>query len=331
MLKDYNTYIKEKNRPDELFLEFFEYFFESNIISKTERFILESNINRFYIVKENFFDKLKTRYDKAKEVVKDFSDKAKESLEKIVKAAKDAAEFVNKMVENLKNTISNILKSSRGKMIEFLKRSDELIKKIKEIETSNKEGLIKDLKIAKEVSTFYYAKFTDSIINKIKEAFKSFIKDDDVTIEEKMSMIYESSEPKNMIAKLVHNLESIPPFSWLDNIEKAGEKGANVIFSGLSQLTDKLGGPKFSLPVIAAIFGFALEQKVKNFFKSGIIDFVSFYTIPFVATLVKVVSWIALLLAIFVVVDAILGTNLFQDDHGQDLSELKPAQSPPER
>lgn len=90
------------------------------------------------------------------------------------------------------------------------------------------------------------------MVNKIKEAFQSILSGDNQPVIEKNIDLFQN--PKNVIAKLVHGIESIPPFSWLDNVKEIGEKNANKVFSAISDITQKLGGPNIHLPIIAGLY-----------------------------------------------------------------------------
>ena len=95
---EYNQYEKLITiNENELFYTFVDYYYNSELISNNDRKILESYTNYSlseYLINENFFDKLKDRYDKAATVVKNIPDNAKNALNSIIDAAKTSVDFV---------------------------------------------------------------------------------------------------------------------------------------------------------------------------------------------------------------------------------------------
>jgi hypothetical protein len=108
-----------------------------------------------------------------------------------------------------------------------------------------------------------------------------------------------------MLDKLVHGLNSIPPFSWIDKLQKIGEKGANFIIKQLAFITEKLGGPYFDLPIIAVLLGIAFEYNMKGLAKSGLLDVVGMFSVPFVAPVIKMVGFVATMIAAYELIVAI--------------------------
>lgn len=298
----------------ELFYLFVESFYKSDLITKSERLILEKEINnpKDWLINENFFDKLKTRYDKAKEVAKELSDKAKQSLEKIVDAAKQATDFVLKIKEQLSTQITNILTNTKDKVKEKLKANTKITGLIKKKYEEDKNAFLKDLEVCKKVAQFYAGQFKDKIIDSITKSLTSFLsgEDKEAPVVERLQYLTEA----NMIDKLVGRLSHIPPFSWLHDVQHMGEKGASAIINGLSSVTQKLGGPKIVVPVLVSIIGIAFEYNVKGLAKQGLLDMVSFFSIPFVSPLIKFVGYVATFMAIYALIVEITQT------HGEKLA-----------
>lgn len=318
-IKSFNQFISQEileslSDEKELFYLFVESFYKSDLLTKSERLILEKEINnpKDWLINENFFDKLKTRYDKAKEVAKELSDKAKQSLEKIVDAAKQATDFVLKIKEQLSTQITNILTNTKDKIKEKLKANTKITDLIKKKYEEDKNAFLKDLEVCKSVAKFYASQFKDKIIDSITKSLTSFLsgEDKEVPVAERLQYLTEA----NMIDKLVGRLSHIPPFSWLHDVQHMGEKGASAIINGLSSVTQKLGGPKIVVPVLVSIIGIAFEYNVKGLAKQGLLDMVSFFSIPFVAPLIKFVGYVATFMAIYALIVEITQT------HGEKLA-----------
>lgn len=288
------------HKRDETFKEFFNYFLNSDIISLNERRLI-NDINIDDIINENFYDKLKTRYDKAKIVSKDMNQKAKDALEKVVKAANKATDFLEKIKSLLDKHVKLILTNTKDKIKLKLKSNQEFVKTIKTKISSDKSAFLAELEIMKEVIAFYQTKFYLSLESKILNTISLLLTSDDkdISISEKLEMITEGS---NMIDKLVHRLNSKPPFSWLEEIQKIGEKGSNLIIKQLSLITNKLGGPYFDLPVIASLLGIAFEYNIKGLTKHGLLDIISEYSVPFIGIVVRTVGYIATMIATYEVI-----------------------------
>jgi F0F1-type ATP synthase membrane subunit b/b' len=320
-IKTYSEFIKEEIESIDnvdIFNSFLESFFNSNLITIDERELLISELYNpiEYIINENFFDKLKTRFDKAKEVSKEMSDKAKSALEKIVDASKKATDFVIKIKEFLVQQISNILGSVKDKLKSKFKADTKLMSKIKEVANAEKNALVSELKICKDVVQFYTKEFKDKFVSQISSALTNFLSSED------------NSEPKvseslineaNMIGKLVDGLSHIPPFSWLHQVQHMGEKGAQHAISVISNITKNLGGPEIFLPVIAAVLGIAFEYNVKGLVKHGLLHVIETYAIPFIGIIVKLLGYIATFIAVVDLFDEITSSNIVREEGMDDL------------
>lgn len=300
MIKTYSQFITEQyigiNIPvkdRELFNEILQYVIESNIFTDSESKLL----------KESFYDSLKNRYDKAKEVATQFSDKAKDTLKKALDVAKSATDFISSIKNGLIKYIKNILSVTKDKISKKLQSDNKFTSKVKELAKSSGEELKKDLTTCKEIFSFYSSKLTNNLMNSVEKGMSEVLVGSKQPVVENLQILLEGNN--NVIAKLFHGLESIPPFNWLHNVAHLGEKGANSILGALSQFTNKLGGPEFQLPVIATILGIAFEYNVKGLAKTGLIDLAAFFTIPFVAIIIKVIGWIATFMASVALIDTI--------------------------
>jgi hypothetical protein len=139
--------------------------------------------------------------------------------------------------------------------------------------------------------------------------------DNEVAVAEKIQYITES----NMIGKLVDGISHIPPFSWLHQVQHMGEKGAQNIIKGLSFVTQKMGGPEIVLPVISAILGIAFEYNVKGLVKSGLLDMVETYAIPFIGIIIKFIGFVATVIAVVDLIDELTGSNLIREEGMEDV------------
>jgi len=113
---------------------------------------------------------------------------------------------------------------------------------------------------------------------------------------------------ESLLGSFIHKLETIPPFSWLAKVKEAGEKGANLIITVLSEVTAKLGGPKFVLPVLAALLGIAFEQYIKGMAKEQLLGVAVYTAVPFMVPIVKFLGFVAMFIAAVLVIDEV--TNL---------------------
>lgn len=289
---------------DDSIIEICENLFYSDLITEDDRIEIQkylTNQTLSQIINENFFDKLKDRFDKAKEVASGISDKAKSALETIVKSAKDIVSFIGDLKNKLLNSIKDILTNTVNKVKSKLKGDKKFSSETERVHSSNKEGLIKDLKTAKEVVDFHKTKMSNSLWEKMSTTLKNFFsKEDQPAIAEKLEILKEGHN--NVISKLVDGLAHVPPFSWLHEVQKMGEKGANSIIGAISKFTHNLGGPAFTLPAIASLLGIAFEYNIKGLAKSGLLNVAGYFTIPFITIIISIVAWIATFIA---AVDAI--------------------------
>jgi len=130
------------------------------------------------------------------------------------------------------------------------------------------------------------------------------------------------NEGKNVIATLVHKVEAIPPFSWLHKVAQAGEAGAAAVVKAISEVTQKLGGPAFELPVIVLLVGIVIEQLVKGSAGHWLIDLAGSTTPLGIA--IKGVKTVAFFVALIVALDATIGEKLLgghghgDEGHGEE-------------
>jgi len=317
-MKDYNKFIFEIRRNEgQLFYQFVDYYLNSDLITNESRNLILSHLNQptlsEYLINENFFDSFKKRYDKAKTVVKNFPEQAKDSLNKIVDAAKTSVDFVNNIINKLKTFINNVLTNSKNKMVEKLKADKNFSQKLKEIVQKDKGALIKDVDTLGKVVKFYQEKLSDNLLKYVRNALNAVLVGDKQPVVENiqyMKLCLENAEMgNNVIQKLVHGIESLPPFSWLHNLKNLAEKGVNSVIEGLSFITEKLGGPKFILPIVASLLAIAIEYNIKGLIKHGIIEAAAEYAIPFIGVIVKTIGFIATTIAVYEVIKVSLSTH----------------------
>jgi len=303
---------------NDLFSFFIESYYNSSLLTPGEKrslnlYLKKSNLNLNQL-NENFYDKLKARYDKAKQVAVDMSDKAKEALQKIVTAAKDAVNFVGKIKEQLLEWCNKIISTTKDKIKGKLQADGKFMKAVKDKLSHDKNAFIKDLKTCTEVVNFYKNSLVNNIVKSFTTNLSGFLSKEDtgLTLQEKLLLIQEGN---NMIDKLVGGIAHIPPFSWLHDLAHLGEKGANKAIGLLSNITNKLGGPAFTLPVIGAILGIAFEYNIKGLAKHGLLEVVEFFTIPFVGIIIKSIGYAATFIAVYEIINHLAGTN---KSHGEE-------------
>ena len=314
-IKTFNTYISEDkfihldnvdiNNENKLFESFLTSMVRSikdiDIKRELKDFIDTNSIN------EGFFDKLKDRFPKASKVSNDISDKGAKVLGKIIQGAKDLTNFVSKLKNGIKEFFTKVLDNTRDKVISELK-SGKLSDKIKNLNDKEKDGLKTDIKTGREVTKWYSKSFLDKITNSTDKNLTNFLEKEQQPITE--SMINESmiNEKSNVISTLVHGIEEIPPFSWLAKVAKAGEAGANKLIDLLSKITEKMGGPKFHLPVIATLIGIVFEQLIKGQSGHWLLDLVGSGTPLGLA--IKGIKVTALVIACILAIDSIIGDKI---------------------
>ncbi|MCK9417647.1 hypothetical protein M0Q97_13475 [Candidatus Dojkabacteria bacterium] len=305
---------------NDLFYTFVDYYYNSELISNNDRNILESYTNYSlseYLINENFFDKLKDRYDKAATVVKNIPDNAKNALNSIIDAAKTSVEFVKNLVSQLNVYIKKMITVTSDNIKNKLKIDQNFIKQIKETNAKNKNGLLNDMKECKNVVSFYKDKLTGILSTKLTTAFTQVVTSEDLPVEEKINYMKESlTMGKNVISSLIHGIEKVPPFSWLGKVKEMAEKGVNSVVAALSYFTQQLGGPKIEIPVIASLLAIAFEYNVKGLAKHGLLEIIGLATLPAIAILIKTIAYIATFVAAILVIDDVCGLNILVHGHG---------------
>lgn len=263
------------------------------------------------VINENFWDKLTGRIDKAAEVSNVLPEESEGLLKKLVKRAGQAMNFVGNLLKSAKEWITNIITEVKDKVMGKLKGDSKFVKAVKKVASEDENGFVKDLKTANGVYKFYKEDLLGSMIDSMKKSLGSFFTKEQEPIPE--SFDFESiDEGKNVLSTFIHGIEKIPPFSWLHKVASLGEKGANKIIEGLSLLTNKLGGPKFALPVIAVLLGVAFEYKIKGTAKHGILHVLGD---AFTGGLLSVISWIATFIAAVIIIDQIAGGKVIGAGH----------------
>jgi hypothetical protein len=276
---------------------------------------INNRINESYAeLNETFFDNLKQRFDKAKDVVSNLSDKAKDALQAIVSKAKDILSFIGSIKDIITNAAKDIFNNTFNKIKAKLQSDKSFKQKTEELLSKNKNGLVSELKTAKDVVVFYKTKFVTAISTQIENALKSLLgKEDLPVVPTTESLILEGEN--NVISKLLGNISHIPPFSWLHEVAHAGQKAANTVIKTLSNLTEKIGGPSFTLPTIAVLLGIAFEINVKGLVKGGLLNMVATYSVPFLGIIINTLGVIATFLATISIIDSIAGTNIGGGKH----------------
>lgn len=276
---------------------------DESVKQEIKNYILESQL-----LNEGFFDKLKERFPKAAQVSKSLSDKAEALLSGILQKVKDAVSFVKKITEGIKDFFKSAIQKGKEFYINQLK-SGQLKTKVDELIKTKKDGLIADLKTIKYISEFYSLKFFYNMDNSITKNFTNFLSKEQNPISESIL-----NEGANVIATLVHGIENVPPFSWLEAIAKSGEKGAATVIAAVSSLTQKLGGPAFQLPVIAILVGILIEQIIKGQAGHWLLELAG--PTP-LGLAIKGIKITASIVAFIVAVDSVIGGRLgIVNSHG---------------
>lgn len=305
------------NSSDEdLFINVFNKYLNQYKTDESIKLEIRNYIDDNQILNEGFFDKLKNRFPKAAEVSKKLSDKAEGVLGKVLQAAKDAVSFVKKVGEGIKEVFIKGIESGK-KIFEEQIKSGKLKAKIDELAKTKKEGLINDLKVIKDLIVFYRKDFLSKLLKVQSSKMGEFLTNEQEPVVE--SLINE--EKGNVIATLVHGIESVPPFSWLHKVAQAGEAGANKLISALSTLTEKLGGPSFQLPVIALLIGITIEQIVKGQAGGWLVSLAG-STTP-LGMAITGIKTVAMFIALIVSLDAIIGEKILGGDHSHSKEETE--------
>ena len=310
--------VELSNDDNELFKNIFESFLDGAKIEESIKQEIRDYVSsiEYDSVNESFWDKLKDRFPKAAEVSKVLSDKAESALGKIIKGVKDAVSFVKKIGEGLKNFFMSAIEKGKAYFTEQITKG-KLKDKIEELTETKKDGLIKDLKTSKDVINFYRKTFMGKLLGSAEKNMTDFLNKEQEPIAESVL-----NEGKNVISTLVHGIESVPPFSWLQQVARVGEAGAAAIVKAISGVTKQLGGPAFELPVIVLLVGIVIEQLVKNSTGHWLIELAGSATPLGMA--IKGLKTAAFFIALIVALDATIGEKLLgghghgEEGHGEE-------------
>lgn len=298
---------------EKFFMDIFEKVLNNSKISES----IKSEINNYITTEslnENFFDKLKDRFPKAAEVSKLLSDKAEAALSSVLAKVKDIVSFVAKISEGIKEIFIMMIEAGKKFFLEQLKMG-KLKDKLEELKKSKKEGLIKEIKLIKEVLGFYRRGFIDKISNTIKTNLSGFFNKEQEPVVEALLL-----EKGNVLATLVHKIEEVPPFSLLHKVASGAEKGANLLIETMSEFTKAMGGPEFQLPVVALLVGLSIEYMVKSTTGHWLLELTGPTPLGMAIKGIKITAtFIALLSAL----DGILGTEFLAGGHHDDEHAVK--------
>lgn len=294
-----------------LFKDVFEKILRKYKVEESIKLEIKNYIEETDMINEGFFDKLKNRFPKASEVSKKLSDKAEGVLNKVLQASKNAVSFVKKIGQGIKDLFTNVINSSKKYYQEQIK-GGKLKEKITELASSKKEGLKKDIQEIKKVLDFYRKDFLSKLISSKEKNMTDFLQKEQEPVVESLLL-----EKGNVIATFVHRIEEYPPFSWLHKIAQAGEAGTTKFIKALSDLTSKMGGPAFTLPVVALIVGVVFEQIVKGEAGGWLISLAG-STTPF-GMAITGMKMIASFIALLTIIDGVVGEKILGGhDHGHE-------------
>jgi hypothetical protein len=324
-IKNYKNYQDDKkieilegiklDSYDTMSVDIFNKILKNYKVNETIKIEINNYINNNIILNESFFDKFKDRFPKASTVSNLLSDKAESILNSILQKTKDILSFVKKISEGIKELFLNTIEVSKKYYIDQIKNG-KLKGKIEEIAKTKKEGLIRDTQEVKKVIDFYRKEFLSKLINSSQENLSDFLSKEQEPVVESLLL-----EKGNVIATLVHGIESIPPFSWLHKLAQAGEAGASQFIKFLSDITTKIGGPSFTLPVIALIVGVVFEQVVKGQAGGWLLNLAG-STTPF-GMAISGMKMIASFIALLTVIDATIGEKILGHAHSEEEKEEK--------
>lgn len=236
------------------FAAFLDYYQKSDLLTRDEKQSLHEALHGMpmsaYLINENLFDTLKSGYQKAMDAAKEIPAVAKEAFGKVVDAAKNAADFVKMITGKLGDSIKNVLDTVMSKMKSLLQKDTKFTSAVKELAKLDKDSVIKDVKTMGEVSAFYKDKFVGALTKSAESAATKAMTEEAPAegqgqpAKAQAEAVAEAliNEAGNIVGTVVHFIEKYPPFSWLAEVAKLGEKGANALIKGLSSVTQKLGG-----------------------------------------------------------------------------------------
>ena len=311
-LKTFNSYQKKRINEkfellssmdlsdDTLFKLVFEKLLNDKKINDKVRFEIKNYINTNESLNEGFFDNLKERFPKATTVSKLLSDKAETVLSGILQKCKDAVSFVAQMKQGIKELFTNTITASKT-LFEQQFKTGKLKDKLEEIKKTQNDGLLTDIKTMKKVTDFYRQHFLGKIMSTTDKNLTEFLTNEQEPVVESLETINEGG---NVIATLVHKIESVPPFSWLHKVATAAEKGINFLVKALSDLTVALGGPAFEIPVISLILAIGVEFMVKSTTGHWLLELVG--PTP-LGTAIKGIKIVASFIASIVIIDSVIG------------------------
>lgn len=324
-IKNYRSYSSERileanlqilsdiNLSDDISVDIFNNLLNNYKVDESIKNEISLYVNESLMINEAFFDKLKDRFTKASTVSNILSDKAESILNSILQKTKDLLSFVKKVSEGIKELFLNTIEKSKKYYQEQIKNG-KLKSKIEEIAKSKKEGLLKDSQEIKKVINFYRKEFLSKLINSTQKNLSEFLSKEQEPIVESLLL-----EKGNVIATLVHGIEKIPPFSWLHSLAQAGEAGASQFIKVLSDITNKMGGPSFTLPVVALIIGVVFEQVIKGEAGGWLISLAG-STTPF-GMAISAMKMIASFIALLTIIDATIGEKILgHEDHSHSHS-----------
>lgn len=220
-------------------------------------------------------------------------------VNKLIETSNRVQDFITKILSILRDRFESVMKNSVNKIKGKLNSNKAFKDKLSEIKENS--SFISEINLCKSVAKFYKEELVGKFLSSVKE---NLVKS--LSVKENVEIIIENHNvDKNVISNIANKLSHIPPFSWLHSIQKLGEKTSTNIVSTMSNFTSKLGGPEFTLPITCALLGIAFELNVKGLIKTGIIDMISYYSIPYIALAVKFIGLVATFIAVVDIIDEI--------------------------
>lgn len=243
------------------FLEIFNSIYEYHL-TDFEKSLLEQFD---YVLNESWFDDLK---DKATRGVLKAKSEAGELLKSVAAKAKDVLDFVKTIATQIKDAVTEMFKNT----VDFVKSkiipTDDFIELVADyVNKKNDKNLKKYFQSCAELLKFVFVELPVKLFNKLVNFFKNIFSQG---TNEGFSFFCndflneaDESEKKSFLQKLSIKIQSIPPFSWMPDMENIINQGITTLRNFIEKffvwldskeetvteaidLTRKIGDTKFS-------------------------------------------------------------------------------------
>ena len=273
---------------------------------------------------------LKAIMAKISEIVKKAWDKAKEAAGSAVSATKekilakikpllksgDKAKSIKQEVDNLKQVASAAAKWAGDGFIGSLSKSAA-----KSATTDESQGYMKAFECA----------FINSAAMLIENGYTVSSIEEELHVLEGGGGGHEGGLHIPFVTSVMKKVASIPPFSAFHKIEHAVAEKVEGGLNKFSAFMTKIGGAPgpFTFPVIAGLVGIAAGYLAETGFKKSLMSLEGAlgFAIPGWGILIKVIKYAGLSLAVYGVINELVGQEKKDDDKGD---KEKPEEKPEE-